>query len=797
MLVVARRRRGRRRAQRVPRRLRRAAVARGHDRHARALPRARASACSAPRRSPTSRVAGPRSASSRSRTRTIAVVDRALRRAGRRVRRGAARHAVRPRRSTRSACNAEAAQLRRRQRRAHQVPAVRAVRASSSAFAGRLLHAALRQRPRRRRHRPRAHRHRGRAARRRLDLRRPRRAASASSPAAAHRRLPPARCACARSTRRCINIVIGVLLLRRVVVPNLGESLPPPRPLAAPTRAQPSPGSTADAGRRALPAHPPTTTPTAQQRQSERMNMRSITMSRRRAVLVTVAAGALGRRGAAATPPPTAAEQPPGTERPPAPPARRRSAVGRAQPDIEQGLTIYFLPKNRRTPTSTPTRAARRRVEEFGGTLVVRSGTEDTAAAQVPSINTAIAEQGRRDRDRRQRPGRAVPSLQQAGDAGIKVVTFDSDINRGCRDLFINQADTAEASPRPRSTASPSRSAARARSRSSRPPPTRRTRTPGSSYMKKELEQVPEHQARRHRLRRRRRPDVVRQGRRACCRRTRTSRASSRRPPSASRRRPATCRRTRRTRARSQLTGLGLPTQMAPVRQGRHRQGLRAVEPGRPRLPRRRTPRRRSSPAIIEREAGDTFTRRQARRRTPSRRRRRTRDPRTADRLQRRQHRRLRLLTGRGGRPGAVSPAPGTPPVTDGRPMTQRVCFQLQVRAGPARGVRGAPRGTSGRTCCDALRDAGWRNYSLFLARRRPADRLRRERRPRGGPGGDGRHRRERAAGRPRWPTFFVDLDGRPPDDRTPLVLERSSTSTDDGVHRDCSDTQRPERRRT
>lgn len=39
-------------------------------------------------------------------------------------------------------------------------------------------------------------------------------------------------------------------------------------------------------------------------------------------------------------------------------------------------------------------------------------------------------------------PNAVCPSLNQARDAGVKVVTFDSDADKSCRDLFINQATT-------------------------------------------------------------------------------------------------------------------------------------------------------------------------------------------------------------------------------------------------------------------------------------------------------------------------------------------------------------------
>ena len=72
---------------------------------------------------------------------------------------------------------------------------------------------------------------------------------------------------------------------------------------------------------------------------------------------------------------------------------------------------------------------------------MVSSGTEDTAAAQIPSIQAAIAAKADAIVIAGNDPDALCPSLAQAQAAGIKVVAFDSDVK--CPDhLFINQADT-------------------------------------------------------------------------------------------------------------------------------------------------------------------------------------------------------------------------------------------------------------------------------------------------------------------------------------------------------------------
>ncbi|PPF41906.1 rhamnose ABC transporter substrate-binding protein [Pseudoclavibacter sp. AY1F1] len=105
-------------------------------------------------------------------------------------------------------------------------------------------------------------------------------------------------------------------------------------------------------------------------------------------------------------------------------------------------LTVTFLPKNLGNPyfeaSSVGGQAA---ATEFGGTFAEVGPSEATPDAQVSYINT-LTQQGvggivisAND------PEAICDALNEARDAGTKVVTFDSDTNPECRDLFINQAD--------------------------------------------------------------------------------------------------------------------------------------------------------------------------------------------------------------------------------------------------------------------------------------------------------------------------------------------------------------------
>lgn len=106
--------------------------------------------------------------------------------------------------------------------------------------------------------------------------------------------------------------------------------------------------------------------------------------------------------------------------------------------------TITMLPKNLGNPYfDTSTAGAEAAAEDFGGTIEEVGPETASPEAQVPFINTA-AQQGvdalivsAND------PEAICDALNEARDADIPVVTFDSDTNPECRDLFINQA-TAE-----------------------------------------------------------------------------------------------------------------------------------------------------------------------------------------------------------------------------------------------------------------------------------------------------------------------------------------------------------------
>ena len=178
----------------------------------------------------------------------------------------------------------------------------------------------------------------------------------------------------------------------------------------------------------------------------------------------------------------SASRRSPWASRSPSPgvPPAAAEARPRAASGGDANLAITFLPKNLGNPYfDTSNAGGEEAIEEFGGTYAEVGPSEASPTSQVSFIQTA-AQQGvgglvvsAND------PEAICDALNEARDAGVKVVTFDSDTNPECRDLFINQA-TAEGIAKVQVDLIASRSATPARSRSSRHPPTRRTRTPGS-----------------------------------------------------------------------------------------------------------------------------------------------------------------------------------------------------------------------------------------------------------------------------------------------------------------------------
>lgn len=106
-------------------------------------------------------------------------------------------------------------------------------------------------------------------------------------------------------------------------------------------------------------------------------------------------------------------------------------------------LSITFLPKNLGNPYfDTSSEGGKKAVAEFGGEFSEVGPAEATPDAQVSYINTATQQGVGALVVSANDPKAICDALNEARDAGVKVVTFDSDTDTECRDLFINQADS-------------------------------------------------------------------------------------------------------------------------------------------------------------------------------------------------------------------------------------------------------------------------------------------------------------------------------------------------------------------
>jgi rhamnose transport system substrate-binding protein len=104
--------------------------------------------------------------------------------------------------------------------------------------------------------------------------------------------------------------------------------------------------------------------------------------------------------------------------------------------------SITFLPKNLGNPYfDASTVGGERAAEEFGGSIQEVGPDQATPDAQVPFINTAATQGVAALVVSANDPTAICDALTEAQDAGIPVVTFDSDTDPECRDVFVSQAD--------------------------------------------------------------------------------------------------------------------------------------------------------------------------------------------------------------------------------------------------------------------------------------------------------------------------------------------------------------------
>ncbi|GIM92475.1 rhamnose ABC transporter substrate-binding protein [Paractinoplanes toevensis] len=119
------------------------------------------------------------------------------------------------------------------------------------------------------------------------------------------------------------------------------------------------------------------------------------------------------------------------------------SATADPNAKLKEGLKIAYLPKQLNNPYSdVETSGGEEAVKELKGEYKKVGPNDAAASSQVSYINTLIQQQQDVIVVAANDPNAVCPSLNQARTAKIKVVTFDSDASKDCRDAFINQATT-------------------------------------------------------------------------------------------------------------------------------------------------------------------------------------------------------------------------------------------------------------------------------------------------------------------------------------------------------------------
>lgn len=103
---------------------------------------------------------------------------------------------------------------------------------------------------------------------------------------------------------------------------------------------------------------------------------------------------------------------------------------------------IAFLPKNLGNPYfEASDAAAKTAVEGFGGSFKEVGPTEATADGQVTYINTLTQQSVDAIVLSANDPNALCDALGEARDADINVVTFDSDVDPECRDLYVSASN--------------------------------------------------------------------------------------------------------------------------------------------------------------------------------------------------------------------------------------------------------------------------------------------------------------------------------------------------------------------
>ncbi|KAA9157437.1 rhamnose ABC transporter substrate-binding protein [Amycolatopsis acidicola] len=123
--------------------------------------------------------------------------------------------------------------------------------------------------------------------------------------------------------------------------------------------------------------------------------------------------------------------------------AAQSTATADPNAATKTGVKMAFLPKQLNNPYSDiEVGGGQSALSELKGEYKLVGPNDASASSQVSYINTLIQQQQDVIGIAANDPNAVCPSLNQARQAGVKVVAFDSDAAKDCRDVFINQAST-------------------------------------------------------------------------------------------------------------------------------------------------------------------------------------------------------------------------------------------------------------------------------------------------------------------------------------------------------------------
>ncbi|MFV2117515.1 rhamnose ABC transporter substrate-binding protein [Streptomyces sp. Act-28] len=126
---------------------------------------------------------------------------------------------------------------------------------------------------------------------------------------------------------------------------------------------------------------------------------------------------------------------------------KSNGSTAEADPDAElrKGLKLAFLPKQINNPyEKIVDEAGIEAAREFGGTGKEVGPSDAGASSQVSYINTLIQQRQDAILIAANDPNAVCTPLKNAMKQNIKVVAYDSDTAKDCRQIFVNQAGTEQ-----------------------------------------------------------------------------------------------------------------------------------------------------------------------------------------------------------------------------------------------------------------------------------------------------------------------------------------------------------------